>query len=266
MNDLQVIDYSGVRVLTTEQLAQAYECETTQIQQNFINNKSHFEKGKHYFKLTGDELKVFKASLGDSKISSTFKFTSALMLWTRRGASRHCKMLGTEKAWEMYDNLEENYFNPPQKKMTAAEILSGMAEELVKQERRTARLEMRQERNEENFKILNSRMDTFNGIGTDEDKRQKLNSMIRAFSLKAGMRFDEGWRNFIRAYNTAFHANVNLLITKYMEKNHIQKKKRPTTPEYFERAGLLDDALAVADKLLNGAHAHSAIDSILKHS
>ncbi len=174
-------------------------------------------------------------------------------------------MLGTEKAWEMYDNLEENYFNPPQKKMTAAEILSGMAEELVKQERRTARLEMRQERNEENFKILNSRMDTFNGIGTDEDKRQKLNSMIRAFSLKAGMRFDEGWRNFIRAYNTAFHANVNLLITKYMEKNHIQKKKRPTTPEYFERAGLLDDALAVADKLLNDAHAHSAIDSILKH-
>lgn len=79
------------------------------------------------------------------------------------------------------------------------------------------------------------------------------------------MRFDEGWRNFIRAYNTAFHANVNLLITKYMEKNHIQKKKRPTTPEYFERAGLLDDALAVADKLLNDAHAHSAIDSILKH-
>lgn len=258
------VDYNSVRVLTTEQLAQAYECEPNNIKSNFNANKSHFKEGKHFFKLEGEELKEFKDEVRNSNLVG--KNASCLYLWTRRGASRHCKMLGTEKAWEMYDNLEENYFNPPQKKMTAAEILSGMAEELVKQERRTARLEMRQERNEENFKILNSRMDTFNGIGTDEDKRQKLNSMIRAFSLKAGMRFDEGWRNFIRAYNTAFHANVNLLITKYMEKNHIQKKKRPTTPEYFERAGLLDDALAVADKLLNDAHAHSAIDSILKHN
>ena len=257
------VDYNGVRVLTTEQLAQAYKCEPQQIKQNFNNNLDHFVEGKHYFKLESEALHSFKNKV--ENIDLVGKNARILYLCTRRGASRHCKMLGTEKAWEMYDNLEENYFNPPQKKMTAAEILSGMAEELVKQERRTARLEMRQERNEENFKILNSRMDTFNGIGTDEDKRQKLNSMIRAFSLKAGMRFDEGWRNFIRAYNTAFHANVNLLITKYMEKNHIQKKKRPTTPEYFERAGLLDDALAVADKLLNDAHAHSAIDSILKH-
>lgn len=264
MKDMVPVDYNGVRVLTTEQLARAYECEPSHIIKNFNNNKGHFEKGKHFFKLEGEELKEFILCIQNLDVQIS-PMTRCLYLWTRRGASRHCKMLGTEKAWEMYDNLEENYFNPPQKKMTAAEILSGMAEELVKQERRTARLEMRQERNEENFKILNSRMDTFNGIGTDEDKRQKLNSMIRAFSLKAGMRFDEGWRNFIRAYNTAFHANVNLLITKYMEKNHIQKKKRPTTPEYFERAGLLDDALAVADKLLNDAHAHSAIDSILKH-
>ena len=36
------VDYNGVRVLTTEQLAQAYECETVQISQNFLNNKDHF--------------------------------------------------------------------------------------------------------------------------------------------------------------------------------------------------------------------------------
>lgn len=259
------VDYNGVRVLTTEQLSQAYECEPQQIKQNFNNNKEHFKEGKHFFKLMGDALRDFKESLGESKISTTLKFTSTLYLWTRRGASRHCKMLGTEKAWEMYDNLEENYFNPPQKKMTAAEILSGMAEELVKQERRTARLEMRQEQSEGNLKILHSRMDTFNGVGTEEDKRQKLNSMVRAFACKAGVRFDEGWRNFIHAYNTAFRTNVNLSITNYKEKHNIQKKKRVTLPEYFERVGLLDDALMVADKLLNDAHAHSAIDSILKN-
>lgn len=257
------VDYNGVRVLTTEQLAAAYECEPKQIKQNFNNNLDHFVEGKHYFKLESEALHSFKNKV--ENIDLVGKNARILYLWTRRGASRHCKMLGTEKAWEMYDNLEENYFNPPQKKMTAAEILSGMAEELVKQERRTARLEMRQEQSEENLKILHSRMDTFNGVGTDEDKRQKLNSMVRAFTHKAGLRFDEGWRNFTHAYNTAFHTNVNLSITNYKEKHNIQKKKRVTLPEYFERVGLLDDALMVADKLLNDAHAHSAIDSILKN-
>lgn len=256
------VDYNGVRVLTTEQLAAAYECEPNNIKKNFNANKEHFTEGRHYYKVEGDELNNLRVTFSDLQISPK---TRCLYLWTCRGASRHCKMLGTEKAWEMYDNLEENYFNPPQKKMTAAEILSGMAEELVKQERRTARLEMRQEQSEKNLKILHSRMDTFNGVGTEEDKRQKLNSMVCAFTRKAGLRFDEGWRTFTHAYNTAFHTNVNLSITNYKEKHNIQKKKRVTLPEYFERVGLLDDALMVADKLLNDAHAHSAIDSILKN-
>ena len=136
------VDYNGVRVLTTEQLAAAYECEPNNIKKNFNANKEHFTEGRHYYKVEGDELNNLRVTFSDLQISPK---TRCLYLWTCRGASRHCKMLGTEKAWEMYDNLEENYFNPPQKKMTAAEILSGMAEELVKQERRTARLEMRQE-------------------------------------------------------------------------------------------------------------------------
>ena len=46
------------------------------------------------------------------------------MLWTRRGASRHSKMLGTDKAWEMFDALEENYFNPRPKELTPAEQMA----------------------------------------------------------------------------------------------------------------------------------------------
>lgn len=124
MNDLIPVDYSGERVLTTEQLAQAYECDPKQIKQNFNNNKAHFEEGKHYYKLTGDALRDFKESLGGSKISTTLKFTSILYLWTRRGASRHSKMLGTDKAWEMFDALEENYFNPRPKALTPAEQMA----------------------------------------------------------------------------------------------------------------------------------------------
>lgn len=113
--DIQIIEYQGERVLTTDQMAQTYECEPVHIQQNYANNKDRFEEGKHFYKLTGQALKDFKASITDSKFSSQFKHAAAVMLWTRRGASRHCKMLGTDKAWEMFDALEENYFNPIQR-------------------------------------------------------------------------------------------------------------------------------------------------------
>lgn len=38
--------------------------------------------------------------------------TRTLYLWTEQGAVRHCKSINTTEAWAMFDNLEENYFNP----------------------------------------------------------------------------------------------------------------------------------------------------------
>ena len=105
--NVAVVEYNNERVLTTEQVSAGFECEPKQIKQNYNNNKDRFEEGKHYFKLTGDALRDFKVSLGESKISTTLKFTSILYLWTRRGVARHCKMLGTDKAGDMFDCLEE---------------------------------------------------------------------------------------------------------------------------------------------------------------
>lgn len=121
MSDLIPVEYRTERVLTTEQLAQAYECEPKQIKQNFNNNKAHFEEGRHYYKVEGDELKDLRVENIDLQISPK---TRCLYLWTRRGASRHSKMLGTDRAWEMFDALEENYFNPRPKALTPAEQMA----------------------------------------------------------------------------------------------------------------------------------------------
>lgn len=59
--NFSIVEYQGQRVLTTEQLAQAYECDVVNIRNNFKNNKKRFEEGKHYFKLTGEEFTKFKA-------------------------------------------------------------------------------------------------------------------------------------------------------------------------------------------------------------
>lgn len=124
MMDLAIIEHVGERVLTTEQLAEVYECDVKRISENFKRNEDRFVENKHYFKLTGDSLKVFKASLGNQQIAENLKFAPTIYLWTRRGASRHCKMLGTDKAWEMFDQLEETYFNPKPKQLTPAEQMA----------------------------------------------------------------------------------------------------------------------------------------------
>lgn len=113
MKDLIPVKFNEEVVITTKMLAEVYECKEQQIQQNFNNNPNRFIEGKHYYKLEGQELKEFKNIIDNFEdVTGYKKNTARLILWTKQGASRHCKMLGTDKAWEMFDTLEENYFNP----------------------------------------------------------------------------------------------------------------------------------------------------------
>lgn len=109
-HEVREIEWRGQRVITTAQLADVYETEVNNVQMNYANNKGRFEEGVHYFYLEGDKLREFKLSLPND-IGEPLKFVSRLYLWTHRGASRHCKILDTEQAWEQFDNLEEAYFN-----------------------------------------------------------------------------------------------------------------------------------------------------------
>ncbi|BBN99192.1 ORF6N domain-containing protein [Sporolactobacillus terrae] len=105
----KIVNYKNQRVLTTEQLAETYEATPQQISQNFINNKSNFKENLHYFYVAGDDLKQLKGYFDEIELPIN-KFASHIYLWTRRGASRHCKLLGTDKAWEQFDSLEASYF------------------------------------------------------------------------------------------------------------------------------------------------------------
>lgn len=113
INDTQVsiINFKSVPVLTSEQLAGFYGTEAVRIQQNHTRNKDRFIEGKHFFKIIGQELKDFVTSL---KIVANFPAisnkTRSLILWTERGAARHAKMLDTDQAWEVFEQLEDCYF------------------------------------------------------------------------------------------------------------------------------------------------------------
>lgn len=113
VENLPVVTYNSLPVITTDMLAQVYGTETIRIQQNHKRNDDRFIAGKHFFKLEGTELKAFKNRLSLSE--SVGKRARSLVLWTERGAARHAKMLETDQAWEVFEKLEDFYFSQKEK-------------------------------------------------------------------------------------------------------------------------------------------------------
>lgn len=105
--DLQIIEYRGQRVVTTEQMAAGYGATEQMITNNFNRNKSRFIEGKHYFKLSGEDVEILRNSFRGLQISSKAR---SLTLWTERGAANHAKMLETDQSWDYYSDLTEFYF------------------------------------------------------------------------------------------------------------------------------------------------------------
>lgn len=144
MNQPQIIELYNQRLLTTEQLAEFYEASETQIKTNFNRNKEKFIEGKHFITLKGDDLKGFKDSVTNCNLVG--KNANQLIIWTKQGASRHSKMLGTDRAWDMYDELEENYFNPKSQidetnLSPELQFMNSVVKSLAKQELETKRVE-----------------------------------------------------------------------------------------------------------------------------
>lgn len=143
MNNLQVVVNQGQRVLTTKQLAEVYGTDAKNVQMNFRNHQGRFVEGKHYYLLHSNELKEFKYRVND--IGLVGKNTSSLYLWTERGALRHAKILDTEKAWGVYEKLEDTYFRVKElegvKKLSPLEQLKLQYEVLDDHDKRLANLE-----------------------------------------------------------------------------------------------------------------------------
>lgn len=110
LSSLSPISYKEVPCISTEMLAQAYEVEAKQIRQNFANNKERFVEGKHFYSLSGNELREFKHNVEIFDSVKIARNVNALTLWTERGAARHAKMLNSDRAWDVFELLEETFF------------------------------------------------------------------------------------------------------------------------------------------------------------
>lgn len=97
---------------------------------------------------------------------------------------------------------------------------------------------------EKKVQALEHRVNTLDGITIEGTKRQQLNAMIRKYAFDNGLTFSRAWQDFFTAFNLAYKMNLTA---------RVRKARAKSTPHYLEKAGLLEDALRVADKLLNVA-------------
>lgn len=177
MEKIKIVEYDNIRVLTTQQLAEAYDTNSDIITKNFNRNKDRYTEGKHYICLKGDDLKEFKASGQIDLLPNVH----TLYLWTEKGSFLHAKSLNTDRAWEVYDRLVDNYFHtkeiqvsvqelPPEMQMFK-QIWDAQAKQYLEQKRQAEQIQ----RLEDNQKTLT---DTFQRTTDSENFQAWANKCL----------------------------------------------------------------------------------------
>jgi len=252
MNELQIIEHQGKRVLTTQQLAEVYGTTSGNISDNFNNHKFRFLENKDYIFLDGEELKNFKNQ--SDNIGVVDKRSSSLYLWTDRGANRHCKVLGTDQAWEQFDVLEESYFQTrnQSKPLSQLEVLVQSAQALLEHDKAIKQLAATQtqivntqdQQAQQLAKLIDiqshkaeivKQLPVINPM----DQRSQLNQIIRGYSDRNNIHFGEVWTILYDSF--LHHFSINLKVRAN------NRKQKPL--DYAQHNGYLPDMLSLAIKL-----------------
>lgn len=221
MEELQVNEYNDVRVLTTQQIADAYGTTEKVISNNFNNNKERYVAGKHFILLTGDELKGFKSNSLNLGIAQN---VGRLYLWTEKGAFLHAKSLNTDEAWEVYDRLVDSYFKKSEN------ILDGISTELkavLVVDKRVSVVEQRVDKLE-------------NTMNIDYGQQKYLNSLVHSIGIECmgGIKSNaykeiggKVFKELSRDYNNYFNVNSrnNTPRIRYDEAVEYIKNWKPCT-------------------------------------
>ena len=124
-------------------------------------------------------------------------------------------------------------------------VLQQRVEQL---EDKTAKLEAQLMLKDQKLETAIHRIDNIDLTNIDGDLRDRLNRMVRLYAGQKGIYFNKAWKDFVQNYNYAYKTNLELRITNYCRSRGI---KEISSPEYLERVGQLEDAIRVADKMLN---------------
>jgi hypothetical protein len=104
---VKIIEWQSQRVITTREISTHHNLETKIINEKFRRNKKHFKENIDYFIVTKQEV------MKDANIDLQYLFTSndELYLFTLAGYFNFIKTINDDRAWEIFEELKQAYFN-----------------------------------------------------------------------------------------------------------------------------------------------------------
>ena len=105
------------------------------------------------------------------------------------------------------------------------------------------------EETKEKQEKLEERVDSLDAVNLEGDLRQRLNQMVRKYAYESGEGFGKAWSEFKRRFNIAYNTNIELLKTNYQK----ETGQEISTPGILEERNRLEDAIRVANKMINKA-------------
>lgn len=105
-NDLQVVEYKGVRVLSSYDIARLHDKEVKRVNEQFERNKERLEEDVDYFLVDKEE---FAVAICDHTVSSKSRHQFE-RLFTERGYLKLVKSFTDDLSWKVQDMLVDSYF------------------------------------------------------------------------------------------------------------------------------------------------------------
>jgi hypothetical protein len=102
---VEVIEYKGNRVITTRVMAEHHNLDVKVLNQKFRRNKKHFIENVDYFVVSLADLR----SQSVTTISNMDR-AEELYLFTESGYLRFVKTINDDRAWSIYSQLMQAYF------------------------------------------------------------------------------------------------------------------------------------------------------------
>ena len=184
-------------------------------------------------------------------------FYSFLSKTSGRPKAEYLLTLDTAKEIAMVQNNEQGrlirrYFIQVEKEHRKQFQPQSIEDLIIMQAQSMKEIREKVEQQDKQLETVNHRLDNIDKVDTIGDLQQRLNAMVRRFAQQEGIAFGLAWKEFRNAYNTAYRTNLKAKINNYKEKHGL---KSLTMPQFLSLTNSLQDAIRVADKMLNRSDA-----------